>query len=133
MDCCNAFPKVLTEPCACMHHFPKGCHGIFVVLSKNFVPNMALHRDLRTFCTQSCLSSSLFPTTTLSQQEVSSTQCHTAACSILSSSFSHSHLSCHNGNGQTEASELSAEPFLVDTLRAALPLCSKQQPGPSAE
>lgn len=31
MDCCNAFPKVLTEPCACMHHLPKGCHGILVL------------------------------------------------------------------------------------------------------
>lgn len=46
----------------------------FVVLSKNSVPNVALQWDPRMFCTQSCLFASLFPTTTLSQQEVSSTQ-----------------------------------------------------------
>lgn len=31
MDCCSAFPKVLTEPRVCTHHLPKGCPGILVL------------------------------------------------------------------------------------------------------
>lgn len=146
MDCCSAFPKVLTEPPVCTHHLPKGCPGI-LVLQEPLKTRAAFCGAFQELCArrgsavgpEDVLHPELFiciPVPYNNTVPARSFQHSVTHRSVphpeqqFSLSQQNLHFSCYNGNGQTEASELSAEPFLADAFRAALPSAASSSPAP---